>query len=502
MDIFSTRERATTIWTLIFIIIFLKKKETRESIRDIINILFSKSIMFPFIIIMMYSSLLLFIGFKLDINSYINLKEVAIWLLFSGVPLCYSAALKTPNKDYYKEIINENIKFIILIEFIISTFTFSLITELIMIPFFMSLVILEAFTSREKEYEQINNIINYILGIVGTFILYKSFSLAMQNYRKLNFLESIVSIVIPIILSILYMPIVFLFGIWFNYDNLFFRVKTKLKFKFRVFKNNIKKDKRKKYNYKVEKIDDISNGVVKRKNIILILKEKYELKDIKKICVEQFALYNYKNDVVWIYVATNKENYIISNWIVQAQWINPKLDERFRPIPLNKVARDDVYFKYNTSYFEYEAYYRKNVFKDDKFLFINNFKLYNRLSDICNIIFIEEDYNEILNICKKYRNTIEEIYFKYGDMGLSMDIDFNNYLQEFQNYITLMYNIVLYALDESRDYKNKEYLIKLNMKELKSVLVKIESERGHWMEKLNITQDEFEQFEFQKDSVE
>lgn len=499
MDVFSTRDISTIVWSLVFFVFMLKNKSIRESVIDIIRMLFSKSIMVPFIAIIIYLGLLLLFTFKLRIRAYIDLKEVIIWVLFSGVPLCYSVATKIPDKSYFKEIVGENIKFIIFIEFIISTFTFSLIMELIIVPLFTLLFMIEVVSSMKKEYENVNKVISYILAIAGFIILYKSFSLAIKNYRELSSIESLVSIVTPIILSILYIPIIFLFGVWFNYSNIFFRLKVKIQFKFKVLKNNINNKKNSKYDYEVESVEDISTGMAKRRSITLILKEKYNLEDIENICMEQFALYNYKNDVVWIYVATNQENYIISNWIVQAQWINSKLDNVFRPIPLAGKRKDKIYFKYNQLYYQREEYYKKNIFKDDKLLFINNFKLYDRVSHIYNIMseaFKNEDYNKFFEICNEYKDDIKDIYFKYGDIGISMNINFEKYLQEFQNYIVSIDNIILYALDESREFKSKEYLINTIMKDLDNIISEIEDERFYWMNKFNIALDEYEQAKF------
>lgn len=496
MDIFSTREIAIVFWSLIFASLMLINKEIRKSIVDIIKIIFSKNIITPFIIILMYLKILMLLFiFKLKIGEYIDLKEILLWVLFSGVPLCYGVVNKEPNKDYIKEIIKDNIKFILLLEFIIGTFTFPLKIELIIVPVFTFLFLLEIVSDMKEEYKDVNKLISYILSISGFTILYKSFSLAIQNYRELNSIESLVTIVTPIILTILYIPLIFIFRIYFNHNNILYRLKTKMKFRFKVINNKISNKQSCKYDYEIEKVEDISTGVAKRKSIILILKEKYDFRDIENICMEQFALNNYKNDVVWIYVATNQENYIMSNWIMRAQWISSKLDKRWRPLLLSEVKKDEIYFKYNDKFDERERYYRKHIFKDDKYLFINNFKLYDRVSEIVNLIleiFKNRDYNEFMKICNEYKEDIKDIYFKYGNIGISTNIKFENYLQEFQNFIAIVDNIILYELDESRESKNKEYLINMSVKDLDNIIPKIEDERFYWMNKLNITVEEYE----------
>lgn len=221
MDIFSTREIAIVFWSLIFAGLILINKEIRKSIVDIIKIIFSKNIRAPFFIILIYLKILMLLFiFKFKMGKYIDLKEVLLWVLFSGVPLCYGVVNKEPNKDYIKEVIKDNIKFIILLEFIISTFTFPLKIELIIVPVFTFLFLLEIVSDMKEEYKDVNKLISYILSISGFIILYKSFSLAIQNYKKLNSIESLVTIVTPIILTILYIPLIFIFRIYFNYNNI------------------------------------------------------------------------------------------------------------------------------------------------------------------------------------------------------------------------------------------------------------------------------------------
>ncbi|HLR35303.1 MAG TPA: hypothetical protein VK071_08265 [Tissierellales bacterium] len=500
MDIFSTREMAMSFWSLIFMSLLLINTKTRKSIIDILKIIFTKNMMMPFFIILIYLKILMMLFiFRFKMGQYVDLKEILLWVLFSGVPLCYGVVNKEPNKDYIKEIIKDNIKFIILLEFIISTFTFPLGIELIIVPVFTLLFLLEIVFDMKEEYKDVNKFISYILSISGFIILYKSFSLAIQNYKELNSIESLVTIITPIILTILYIPLIFIFRIYFNYKNILYRLKIKIEFRFEVINNKISNKQNLKYDYEIEKVEDISTGVAKRKNIILTLKEKYDIRDLENICMEQFALYNYKNDVVWIYVATNQENYIMSNWIMQAQWISSKLDKKWRLLLLSEVIKDGIYFKYNDKFDEREKYYKKHIFKDDKYLFINNFKLYDRVSEIVNPIlelFRNGDHNGFMKICNEYKEDIKDIYFKYGNIGISTNINFKNYLQEFQNFIAIVDNIILYAVDESRESKNKEYLINMSVKELDNIIPKIEDERFYWMTKLNITVEEYEQAAF------
>ena len=168
MSIFSTREIAVIFWCLIFVCLMLINKEIRKSIVEIIKSLFSKNIIIPFLIILIYLKLLIILFiFKFKMGQYIDLKEVLLWVLFSGIPLCYGVVNNKPDRHYIKEIIKDNIKFIILLEFIVSTFTFSLKMELVIVPLFTLLFLLEVVSSMKREYKDVNKLISYILLILN-----------------------------------------------------------------------------------------------------------------------------------------------------------------------------------------------------------------------------------------------------------------------------------------------------------------------------------------------
>lgn len=501
MNVFSTREMATIFWLLIFTFFILTVKKSRKSVLSVLSILFSRNIIIPFILIMSYSGILFLFFSKFKISKYIDLKDVIIWILFIGVPLCYKVVSDKSNKDFFKNIITSNLKLIVFVEFIISTVSFSLMKEIIIAPLFTLLFILESIFSMKKKYSKISKVISYILTVIGFFILYKSFSLAIRNYKGLNSIKTLITILTPISLSVLYLPIIFLFGIYFKHDNIFSRLKIKLKYK---FKNNITKNKNITYKFRTEEVNDISTGVSKRKSIILILEEQYDLKDIKNIYREEIYKYIYNNDVIWVYIATNNENYITSNWIVQSQWISPILDNNFRPTKIGDVGKDDINLKYNKSYYILEEYNKKNLFQDDKLLFISNMILYDNISFIYNIMserFEEKDFNIFIDICRKYKNHINDTNNKYSNIGFSKNIEFEHYLQSFQKYIILIDNIVLFTLDNPSEFENKKYFIKSNMKILCNIISLIEDKRYYWMNKLNITPNEYESSKLENEII-
>ena len=99
-----------------------------------------------------------------------------------------------------------------------------------------------------------------------------------------------------------------------------------------------------------------------------------QIQQIKEIVINIIEQYKQEQNVVWVYVARNGDAYILSNWILCGQWIDPNLKEEYQPMHLEK-PEDGVYWKFNKSYSTDEDFYQQNVFDNDKDLFLNHKKV-------------------------------------------------------------------------------------------------------------------------------
>lgn len=107
----------------------------------------------PFLIMLLYAGLFVGILSLCSFWNWIYIKDIVIWVLFAGIPVCYGAANKTVNEEYFSSIVINNFKFAIIVEFIINTFTFSLITELLLQLSLFVLYALQVMAETKTEYK-------------------------------------------------------------------------------------------------------------------------------------------------------------------------------------------------------------------------------------------------------------------------------------------------------------------------------------------------------------
>ena len=228
MDIiFSTREIATVIWLIIFIIFIFASPKIRSSAFGVIKAACTPKLSIPFILMLTYASLLVSALSSMEFWKWQYIKDILIWVLFAGVPLCYKAIGESAGENYFSNMILDNLKLVVLVEFIISSFNFKLIVEIILLPIITLLVLLDAVADTEPEYAPAKKFISFLMILGGMVFIGFTIAEAVNSYQTLGIIDSMVSFFIPIVFSVMYVPVAYGFAVYAKYELLFIHISFK-----------------------------------------------------------------------------------------------------------------------------------------------------------------------------------------------------------------------------------------------------------------------------------
>ena len=225
--LFSTREVVTGIYLILFLVFLISKKPTRDSVIGLIRAACKKNLVIPCIVLISYSCILTYMFSRISILKNIYIKDIAIWTIFAGVPMCFNAVSMNAESHYFRNIIIDNIKLTALVEFLSGTFTFSFVIELIIQPIITFFVVLQAFSETRDEYKPLRNPLSWIVSIIGFIILICTIKAAIGMYPNLNAIDMLVSFLIPPIFSILFIPMAYLLALYAKYEIIFIRMGLK-----------------------------------------------------------------------------------------------------------------------------------------------------------------------------------------------------------------------------------------------------------------------------------
>ena len=271
VSIFTTREIATAIWMIIFIVFCLSIKSIRKQIPGLLKVTFDKKLMILYSIIIGYVAIITYGFYKSIFWKNIFLKDILVWFIFTGFITCINAVM---NKEgYIKKKVYENIKITVIIEFLISMFTFSLVVEMIMIPVLSIIAIMDVIAEREEKYESAHKLFQFLLVTYGLVVLYQTIQRTISEYRELYKLDTVICFLIPIVYTLLMVPLEYCLEVFSAYQSLFIRMS---------FKEKDDKKLQRKNHFQIIKICTLS---VKR---IRIFQNNYLVKMYKMMREEEF----------------------------------------------------------------------------------------------------------------------------------------------------------------------------------------------------------------------
>ena len=227
MSILSTREWATLIWGCIFMLYVLCHREIRKSLWNVIVIFSDKKLRILWGIILLYVLTITMVFCYLPIWENIYIKDIIIWFLFSGLIYCMNAVSSEADETYIKKMLKDNLKFTMILEFFMSTFTFNIWIELAIIPVITIITVMNVIAERKEEYKSVHKLLDSILAIAGFWIFYETIKIGINEYRQLNIINTLVSFIIPIVYLILIIPLEYALELYSKYELLFLRMTFK-----------------------------------------------------------------------------------------------------------------------------------------------------------------------------------------------------------------------------------------------------------------------------------
>lgn len=223
-DVFSTREVAGAFYISLFMVYILSRKETRQAVIKVIKCACKIKLVIPFLILLGYTGGIIYFSTYLSFWNNIYIKDIVMWFLFVGVPYCYNAVSEGENENYFTKLFKENLKFIVLLEFFVGTFTFGIVTELILQPILTFIVLMQTMAGTKKEWIKTRKLLDSVMALIGIVIVIFTVKAAMGSYAEINPIDTVVSFCIPVIFSVLFIPCAYLLAVIAKYETVYIRM--------------------------------------------------------------------------------------------------------------------------------------------------------------------------------------------------------------------------------------------------------------------------------------
>lgn len=231
MDIFSTRELATAFWVGAILIAvgmaIVTNKKIRQGFIGVLKCFFNRKLRKLWEIYFLYIGIITLMFSRSPIWKNIYLKDIILWTLFSGLTICMNAVASEADEKYISKVLKDNIRFTVVTEFLLSTFTFSFWVELIIIPITTVIVLFDTVAEHKSDAIAVHKLLQDVMAFAGLCVILQTVRVGILEYRELNVINTLVSFFIPIVYLLLVTPLEYAFELYSKYEMLFIQMHFK-----------------------------------------------------------------------------------------------------------------------------------------------------------------------------------------------------------------------------------------------------------------------------------
>ena len=225
----TNREWSILLWTVtIFGFAFWKAKPW-ALIKSLLDILTKKVMIVLFgsmTIYVLASVWLLWLG---GFWMAQNLKTTIWWTFGFAVVSLFQVDEAQEEPDHFRKIWRQVISVNIFVTFIATTYVFSLPVELAIVPVTTVASMMLVLTDKDPKAASLRRVLNGLLIIAGVALLGNAIWLASHQLRHLVSVETAREFIVPVVLSLLYIPFLYCWHLFLSYERAFGRIERSVK---------------------------------------------------------------------------------------------------------------------------------------------------------------------------------------------------------------------------------------------------------------------------------
>lgn len=224
MDILSNRESATLIWIALGLGYCVSQPSVRHALGGVIRAFQQDSILAASILFFDYVGLTVWLLYEAGLWDLDQLKNTFLWALTAGGVSIYRAATNDDKEGLLGKWVADNLKIVVIIEFVVNFYSAPLLVELMLVPTLALLGALLAFAEGKKEYRPAARFLSSLLVFAGLILTACALYRIVSAFGEFATLHTLQDFYTPPLLSFLLLPFLFGLLVHVTYENAFLRL--------------------------------------------------------------------------------------------------------------------------------------------------------------------------------------------------------------------------------------------------------------------------------------
>ena len=223
LDILDNREKAFLIWIAFAALLALRSNNVRPALVSVLRTLLSRKILIVLVAALGWVCLeVLLLHWWLW--NFGMVKDTVIWVFAQALVMVFNHHRAHKDASYFKRAALASFKIALVLEFLINSYVFHIVIEVLLFPLLAFLAAMFAFSETSEKYVPVRRLVEYVMGAIGLFLLGYVLVRLIGDVDSFVSIETLRRFVLPIALTLLFLPFVYALAVYTAYENLFVRI--------------------------------------------------------------------------------------------------------------------------------------------------------------------------------------------------------------------------------------------------------------------------------------
>jgi len=219
----NNRQIAISIWIFIAIIWAVSNSKIRRSLFQVIKAFFAWKLTISYLLMFTYITAIIVVLRTVGIWKMNHLPITVMWGVFVAFVMFFEFS-KANDPKFFKNAFKNNLKILIILEFVINLYVFDLWIELLIVPSSAILGGMIATSETDKKHEITKKFLNFIMSLMGLLFIGYAGYMVITNFKHFATIKNFESFYFPILFSFTFIPFVYFSALYSGYENLFIRL--------------------------------------------------------------------------------------------------------------------------------------------------------------------------------------------------------------------------------------------------------------------------------------
>ncbi len=224
LGLFNSREIAAGIWIIAAIVWMLLVGDLRRSLLGALGALLHPKILISSGFALFYVTLIILALQSVGYWQPILLKDTILWSILSGSVLFARSFETKGGVNLFRNLLVDNLKVVLIIEFLVNTYTFNLLAELILLPLIAALAMFGALAQSDEQFAKLAKATSAVLMLIGLGLILQALWRALGDMQTLASTLTLRELALPFLLSVSLAPLIYLIRVYAHYDRILLRL--------------------------------------------------------------------------------------------------------------------------------------------------------------------------------------------------------------------------------------------------------------------------------------